>query len=66
MFATTVCLSAKALAANGGWMKNNAIPAKETRWDNFNILNDDNKKKIRGIVQEVSAKPASAPKGSLQ
>jgi putative endopeptidase len=52
--------------ANGGWMKTNAIPAKETRWGSFNILNDDNKKKLQGIVQEVSAKSATAPKGSIQ
>jgi putative endopeptidase len=52
--------------ANGGWMKTNTIPAKETRWGSFNILNDDNKKKLQGIVKEVSAKSASAPKGSIQ
>ncbi|WP_295767221.1 M13 family metallopeptidase [uncultured Mucilaginibacter sp.] len=51
--------------ANGGWLKANEIPAKETRWGSFNILNDDNKKKLQGIVTEVSAK-TNAPKGSIE
>jgi len=52
--------------ANGGWLKKNTIPAKETRWGSFNILNDDNKKKLQGIVQEVAKTGATAPKGSIK
>jgi putative endopeptidase len=52
--------------ANGGWMKKNTIPAKETRWGSFNILNDDNKKKLQGIVQEAAKTSATAPKGSIK
>ncbi|WP_345951673.1 M13 family metallopeptidase [Mucilaginibacter sp. PAMB04274] len=52
--------------ANGGWLKSNTIPAKETRWGSFNILNDDNKKKLQAIVQEVSKTSATAPKGSIK
>jgi putative endopeptidase len=28
--------------ANGNWIKQNAIPAKETRWGSFNILRQEN------------------------
>jgi len=52
--------------ANGGWLKKNTIPAKETRWGSFNILNDDNKKKLQGIVQATAQSSASAPKGSIK
>ena len=30
--------------AGGNWMKKNAIPASETRWGSFNLLEDFNKK----------------------
>lgn len=28
--------------ANGTWIKNNPVPAKETRWGSFNVLRDFN------------------------
>ncbi len=51
--------------ANGNWIKQNAIPAKETRWGSFNILHDENTKKLLGILTEASA-ATSQPKGSLK
>ena len=51
--------------ANGAWTKQNAIPAKETSWGSFNILNDENKKKLLGIVEEAS-KATGQPKGSIK
>ncbi|HJP63768.1 MAG TPA: M13 family metallopeptidase, partial [Mucilaginibacter sp.] len=50
--------------ANGTWIKDNAIPAKETRWGSFNILRQENTDKLLSLLGEVS-KPG-APKGSLK
>ena len=51
--------------ANGAWTKQNAIPAKETSWGSFNILNDENKKKLLGLV-EAASKTTGQPKGSIK
>jgi putative endopeptidase len=52
--------------ANGNWIKNNPIPAKETRWGSFNILHQDNTDKLLKLLSEVSATSATQPKGSLK
>jgi putative endopeptidase len=52
--------------ANGNWIKQNAIPAKETRWGSFNILRQDNTDKLLGLLNEVSKQSATQPKGSLK
>lgn len=52
--------------ANGNWIKQNAIPAKETRWGSFNILRQENTDKLLGLLKEVSQTSASQPKGSLK
>ncbi|PWK79939.1 putative endopeptidase [Mucilaginibacter oryzae] len=52
--------------ANGGWLKRNAVPAKETRWGSFNILRQENIDKLIGLLNEVSKTSASQPKGSLK
>lgn len=49
--------------ANGAWMKRTAIPASETRWGSFNLLEDFNKKALFGILEEA-AKIKDAKKGS--
>lgn len=41
---------------NGGWMKNNPIPASEARWGSFNIANDTNIARVHKILTEVTAK----------
>src|SRR3569833_4295983 len=51
--------------ANGTWIKDNAIPAKETRWGSFNILRQENTDKLLGLLKEVSSSTGS-PKGSLK
>src|ERR1700743_2374605 len=51
--------------ANGPWIKQNAIPAKETRWGSFNILHQENTDKLLGLLNEVSKTPGQA-KGSLK
>lgn len=51
--------------ANGTWIKQNAIPAKETRWGSFNILHQENTDKLLNLLSEVS-KTTGAAKGSLK
>ncbi len=51
--------------ANGTWIKQNAIPAKETRWGSFNILHQENTDKLLGLLKEVSKTPG-LPQGSLK
>jgi putative endopeptidase len=50
--------------ANGTWIKNNPIPAKETRWGSFGILAQNNTNKILGLLDEVSK--TAHDKGSLE
>ncbi len=49
--------------ANGGWLKANPIPADQSRWGSFNILNEDNKKHLKEIAESAAAK-TNVPKGS--
>src|ERR1700751_591274 len=51
--------------ADGNWVKNNAIPAKETRWGSFSILHQENTDRLLGILGDVS-KTQGQPKGSLK
>jgi putative endopeptidase len=41
--------------ASGVWLKNNPVPAKETRWGSFNQLRDFNAKAVKSILEEVVA-----------
>ena len=50
--------------ANGNWVKNNPVPAKETRWGSFIQLRDFNINAVKAIL-ETAAGDASAPSGSL-
>jgi putative endopeptidase len=50
--------------ANGNWIKNNPIPAKETRWGSFGILAQGNTNKLLNLLGEVSK--TTHPKGSLE
>lgn len=49
----------------GGWMKNNPVPETEARWGNFNILIEENNKKVRGILDSMS-EAGGLKKGSYQ
>jgi putative endopeptidase len=40
---------------NGNWMKNNPIPASESRWGSFNELNEKNTAKLRAILEDAAA-----------
>ncbi|MDM1293109.1 M13 family metallopeptidase [Sphingobacterium sp. N143] len=40
--------------ANGGWMKNTAIPASETGWGSFYILADENLEKLKTVLENAA------------
>jgi putative endopeptidase len=49
--------------ANGGWIKNNPIPAAYPRWGSFTILQEHNQDVLHTIVEEA-AKDKTAQPGS--
>ena len=51
--------------ASGNWIKNNPVPAKETRWGSFNVLRDFNIEAVRGLLDEAAANK-NAPAGSVE
>src|SRR5579862_1569514 len=51
--------------ADGGWVKANPIPPEFPAWGNFNKLAQDNRDKMRGIL-EAAAKDTSAADGSVE
>lgn len=51
--------------AGGNWMKKNAIPASETRWGSFNLLEDFNKTALKGLLEQAAA-AKQASKGSAE
>lgn len=51
--------------ASGVWIKNNPVPAKETRWGSFNLLRDFNINAVKTILLE-SANDKSAAPGSIE
>lgn len=51
--------------ASGTWIKNNPVPAKETRWGSFNELRDFNINAVKSLVEDAAADKA-APAGSVK
>lgn len=45
--------------ANGTWLKNTKIPAKETRWGTFNQLRDFNINAVKTILEELKSTKAA-------
>lgn len=45
--------------ANGTWLKNTKIPAKETRWGTFNQLRDFNSNAVKTILDELKSSKAA-------
>jgi putative endopeptidase len=45
---------------NGGWLKNNAIPASEARWGSFDIANDTNIHRVYKLLTDASADKSKA------
>ncbi len=52
------------LYANGTWLKNNPIPADQTRWGSFNELIEQNNTKLHGLLEQ--AEMAKAATGSKE
>lgn len=50
--------------AGGTWIKNNPVPAKETRWGSFNMLRDFNINAVKKIL-ETAAADKTAKAGSV-
>ncbi len=51
--------------ANGTWLKNNEIPAKETRWGSFNVLRDFNINAVKTLLNKAEADKNTTP-GSIE
>ena len=49
--------------SNGTWIKNNPIPASESRWGSFNELENNNKRKLTEILEGLKSN-TTAEKGS--
>jgi putative endopeptidase len=47
--------------ACGGWIKSNPIPADESSWGRFNVLNENNQKILRGILEDSAARTDRSP-----
>lgn len=45
---------------NGIWIRSNPIPSTETRWGNFNVLNDKSQKALRDICEGAAANAQTA------
>lgn len=39
---------------SGGWVKNNPIPETESRWGNFNVLQEANQNKMKGLLDSIA------------
>ena len=50
--------------ASGNWLKNNPVPAAESRWGSFNELADHNNATLRAILNDAAKNAAKAPKGT--
>jgi putative endopeptidase len=53
------------LYANGRWLMENPIPAKETRWGSFNVLREFNSQALKGLLADAAA-DKKAPAGSIK
>jgi len=49
--------------ANGGWLKQNPVPASKTRWGSFDVLREESSRRLQSLLEEA-AKTTS--KGRLQ
>lgn len=52
--------------ANGGWMKNNPIPAAYPSWGSFNILAEKNRDVLHEILEETAKNTGAAPGSNEQ
>jgi len=47
--------------ANGNWLKNNPVPASESRWGSFNLVSERNNETLRQILEEAAANTQADP-----
>ena len=52
--------------ADGGWVKNNPIPADHSSWATFNQLHDKNEDVLRQILEEASKDKSATPGSNWQ
>ncbi len=45
--------------ACGGWLANNPIPEEESRWSNFNVLDNNNNDILKNLLEEAQASPGT-------
>ena len=50
--------------ACGGWMKNNPLTGEYSRFGSFDKLGENNRKQLRGLIEEIAAK--TADKGTVE
>ena len=50
--------------ANGGWLKNNPLPAAYSRWGSFEELGEGNQANLTKILEASTKAPASAPRNT--
>src|SRR5579863_1291014 len=43
----------------GGWIKNNPIPPDQSSWDTYSKMEDENRSRLRGILEAATAPDAS-------
>jgi putative endopeptidase len=46
--------------ANGGWIKNNPLPAEFSRYGSFDVLAEENNERVRKLVEEIAASKAKS------
>jgi len=52
--------------ANGGWMKNNPVPADRSTWATYSKLMDRNEEELRGILEEAAKDKSPSPGSNWQ
>lgn len=50
--------------ANGGWIDSHPVPSTESRWGTFDMLRDENQKRIKNIISDITSAETQFEKGS--
>ena len=49
--------------ANGGWLKQNPVPASKTRWGSFDVLREESSRRLQSLLEDAAK---NSGKGRLQ